>query len=299
MRVGWIGLGAMGGPMAGNLAAAGHDVLAYDLSARALSESPVPVADSAAAAAADADVLVTMLPKGEHVRSALVESGALAALSPQALVIDSSTIAVADAEDLAALVTETGRRFIDAPVSGGVAGAQAGTLTFMVGGADADLDLARGLLDAMGSRTFHVGATGSGQAAKMLNNLMLAVNMASTCEAASLGARLGVDPATLVEIAAVSTGDSWALRNYYPVGGVVPSAPSNRDFRDGFAATLMRKDLGLALDAAETVGLDLPATAHVAQRMDAMITDGDGGMDFSAMIRLFDAPAAATAGGTR
>ncbi|MBM7367521.1 3-hydroxyisobutyrate dehydrogenase [Gordonia hydrophobica] len=299
MRVGWIGLGAMGAPMARNVAAAGFDLVAYDLADAARAAAGVPVADSAADAAADVDVLITMLPKGEHVITALTESGALAATAPTALVIDASTIAVDDAQRAAELVQAVGRRFIDAPVSGGVTGAQNGTLTFMTGGAAGDLETAQPLLNAMGSRTFHVGPIGAGQAAKLLNNLMLAVNMAGTCEAAVLAGKLGVDPETLIDIARVSTGDSWTLRNYYPVADVVSTAPSNSDFRNGFAASLMRKDLGLALDAAERAGVQLPAVAQVAGGLDRIIEAGDGALDFSAMVRLLDEPATVTAGGAR
>ncbi|WP_137722813.1 3-hydroxyisobutyrate dehydrogenase [Prescottella subtropica] len=295
MKVGWIGLGNMGLPMAANLHSAGRTagftVVGFDLSPdarEAASAQGVPTAESVADAATGADVLFTMLPKGEHVRSVLLDAGALAVAAPGALVVDCSTIGTADAVALSTAVTGAGRRFLDAPVSGGTAGAQNATLTFMVGGADADLGAVCPLLDAMGARIFHAGDTGAGQSAKMLNNMMLAMNMQSTCEAAVLAERLGVAPKTVIDIAGVSTGDSWALRQYYPVGGAVESAPSSRDFTGGFAVTLMRKDLGLALDAATAHGVDAAATAEVARRLDVLADSGFGGLDFSALIRLVD-----------
>lgn len=300
MRVCWIGLGNMGLPMATHLSGAGHRVTGFDLTSEArdaAAAAGIGVGASAADAAAGAEVLLTMLPRGEHVRSALLDAGALDAAAPGALVIDCSTVAAADALDLAAAVTATGRRFLDAPVSGGTGGARNATLTFMVGGAVADLTDARPLLECMGARLFHAGSVGAGQSAKMVNNMMLAMNMQSTCEAAVLAQRLGISPDTVVEIAGVSTGDSWALRNYYPVGGAVETAPSSRDFAGGFAVTLMRKDLGLALDAAALHGVDATTTAEVARRLDHLVDAGRGGLDFSALIQLVDGTV--PAGGTR
>lgn len=297
MKIGWIGLGNMGLPMATNLHSAGYELVGFDLSADARAAAAahgLPTADSAVTVATDADILITMLPKGDHVRAALLDSGALAVSAAGALVIDSSTIATDQAVDIAAAVTATGRRFLDAPVSGGTTGAGNATLTFMVGGAEADLDAARPLLQSMGSRIFHAGDLGAGQSAKMLNNMMLAANMQSTCEAAVLAQRLGIAPKTVIEISGVSTGDSWALRNYYPVGGAVESAPSSRDFVGGFAVALMRKDLGLALDAAAAHGVDAAATAEVARRLDLLADRGLSGLDFSALIRLVDGTESAT-----
>ncbi|CAM2955948.1 3-hydroxyisobutyrate dehydrogenase [Prescottella defluvii] len=297
MKIGWIGLGNMGLPMAANLHSAGYELVGFDLSSdarEAAATQGIPTTDSPVTVGADADVLITMLPKGDHVRAALLDSGALAVSAPTALVIDSSTIATTQAVDIAGAVIATGRRFLDAPVSGGTAGAANATLTFMVGGAEADLDEARPLLQSMGARIFHAGDLGAGQSAKMLNNMMLAANMQSTCEAAALAQRLGIAPKTVIEIAGVSTGDSWALRNYYPVGGAVESAPSSRDFAGGFAVTLMRKDLGLALDAAAAHGVDAAATAEVARRLDVLADNGFGGLDFSALVRLVDGTVGAT-----
>lgn len=281
----------MGLPMAAHLHNAGFDVLAFDLAPQARAaaiEVGIPVATSVQEATAGAAIVFTMLPKGAHVRAALLDSGALALTAPDALVIDCSTTAADDATAFADAAAALGRRFLDAPVSGGTAGAQKGTLTFMVGGAEGDLEQARPVLDAMGARIFHAGATGAGQSAKMVNNLMLAVNMQGACEAAVLAERLGIDPRTVIEIASASTGDSWVLRHYYPNGGAVPTAPSSRGFAGGFAATLMRKDLGLALDAAAEHGVGVLATSAVAQQLDQLIEGGRGGLDFSAIITLVD-----------
>jgi 3-hydroxyisobutyrate dehydrogenase len=292
VKICWIGLGNMGFPMAAHLHNSCYDVAGFDVSPQArvaAADAGVPVAESAREAANGAEVLVTMLPRGEHVRAALFDSVALAAAERDALVIDCSTIGTADARDIGAMVAATGRRFLDAPVSGGTSGAQNASLTFMVGGTAADVEAARPLFDAMGSRVFHAGEVGAGQSAKLVNNMMLAVNMQSTCEAAVLAQRLGIAPETVIEIVGVSTGDSWALRNYYPIPGAVEVAPSSRAFTGGFAAALMRKDLGLALDAAAEHGVDASATAEVARRLDRMIADGQGDLDFSAMVQLVNA----------
>lgn len=294
MRICWIGLGNMGLPMATHLHEAGFEVIGFDLSPEARAAAAgrgVAVTDTVHEAASGADVLFTMLPKGDHVRAALFESSTVAATTPGALIVDCSTIASTDAHDIAGRVVGLGRRFLDAPVSGGTAGAQAATLTFMIGGAESDVADARPLLDAMGSRSFHTGGVGTGQAAKMINNMMLAVNMKGTCEAAVLARRLGIAPETVIEISQVSTGDSWTLRNYYPIADAVEHAPSSRGFAGGFAATLMRKDLGLALDAAAEHGVDAAATREVARTLDQLIADGQGDLDFSSMVRLVDATA--------
>ncbi|GAA4260876.1 3-hydroxyisobutyrate dehydrogenase [Dietzia aurantiaca] len=287
-RIGWIGLGNMGAPMARNAAAAGFDLTAYDLSPDARSSADVPTVDSPVEALRDADIVVTMLPKGEHVRAALVDSGALNSAQPGALVIDCSTIAVDDATALAEAVTAQGRRYVDAPVSGGTAGAEAGTLTFMVGGEAAEFETAQPLLEAMGSRSFHVGAAGAGQAIKMINNMMLATNLQGLAEAAVLADRLGVDHSTLIDVASVSSGDSWVLRNYYPIAGPVPSAPSARDFHGGFSVALMAKDLGLALASAEALEVDAAAAREVSRRLQKITDEGDVSLDFSSIVNLLE-----------
>lgn len=287
-RIGWIGLGNMGAPMAKNAAAAGYDVTAYDLSSDARSGADVPTVDSPADALRDADIVVTMLPKGEHVRAALIDSGALDGAKPGALVIDCSTIAVDDVTALAEAVKGQGRQYIDAPVSGGTAGAQAGTLTFMVGGDASEFDTARPILEAMGSRVFHVGAVGSGQSIKMINNMMLATNLQGLAEAAILAERLGVDHSTLIDVASVSSGDSWVLRNYYPIAGPVPSAPSSREFQGGFSVALMAKDLGLALTAADALKIDAAAAREVSRRLQKVSDEGDSSLDFSSIVQLLE-----------
>lgn len=285
-RIGWIGLGNMGGPMAKNAAAAGYDVAAYDLSPDARSGAAVPTVDSPGEALRDADIVVTMLPKGEHVRAALIDSGALEGAKPGALVIDCSTIAVDDVTVLSDAVTGQGRHYIDAPVSGGTVGAEAGTLTFMVGGDASDFETARPLLDVMGSRVFHVGPVGAGQAIKMINNMMLATNLQGVAEAAVLADRLGVDHSTLIDVASVSSGDSWVLRNYYPIAGPVPTAPSSREFRGGFSVALMAKDLGLALTSAEALDVDAAAAREVSRRLQKVTDSGDASLDFSSIVDL-------------
>lgn len=287
-RIGWIGLGNMGAPMARNAAAAGYDLAAHDLSPAARSAAEVPTVDSSVDAVRDADIVVTMLPKGEHVRAALIESGALDGAKPGAVVVDCSTIAVDDAAALSDSVRGQGRQYLDAPVSGGTVGAEAGTLTFMVGGDPTEFERVFPLLDAMGSRAFHVGAAGAGQAIKMINNMMLATNLQGLAEAAVLADRLGVDHSTLIDVASVSSGDSWVLRHYYPVPGPVPSAPSNREFHGGFSVELMAKDLGLALAAADARSVDATSAREVARRLQMMKDAGDASLDFSSIVRLLE-----------
>lgn len=292
MKIGWIGLGNMGGPMAANLAAAGHEVCGFDLSESARSAAGaagVTIADSAADTVASVDLLFTMLPAGRHVEAVLTgPDGVLARLAPGTLVVDSSTIDVDTARRLHQTVVSGGFRFLDAPVSGGTFGAKAGTLTFMVGGAEADLAQARPAIDAMAGRVFHAGGPGSGQAAKIANNLMLGINLAALCEGSVLAGRLGLDPKVFFEIATASSGDSWAVRNWYPVPGVVENAAVNRDFQGGFAIDLMRKDVGLALEAGASTDTDLPFSAKVVEYLDRMSALGWGGRDSASLVKLFD-----------
>ncbi len=213
---------------------------------------------------------------------------ALPALAPGALVLDCSTIAIDDARELHGRVATAGFAFLDAPVSGGVPGAMAGTLTFMVGGAADDLDRARPILEPMAGRIFHIGPGGSGQAAKIVNNLMLGVTLAATCEGAVLADRLGLDPRVVHQLVSVSSGDSWALRTWYPMPGVVDTAAVNRDFAGGFAVDLMAKDLGLALAAGDATGLALPFTAAVAAGLARLHDAGLGDRDSSVFVTLVD-----------
>ncbi|MEH6621179.1 MAG: 3-hydroxyisobutyrate dehydrogenase [Dietzia maris] len=297
-RIGWIGLGNMGAPMANNAAVAGYDLVAYDLSSDARSGAEVPTVDSPAEALRDADIVVTMLPKGEHVRAALIDSGALNGAKSDALVIDCSTIAVDDVTALSEAVTSQGRQYIDAPVSGGTTGAEAGTLTFMVGGSESEFETAQPILETMGTRVFHVGAVGAGQAIKMINNMMLATNLQGVAEAAVLADRLGVDHSTLIDVASVSSGDSWVLRNYYPVPGPVPSAPSNREFQGGFSVALMAKDLGLALASADAMEVDTAAGREVSRRLQMVTDEGNASLDFSSIVTLLQSGSASGSGRT-
>jgi 3-hydroxyisobutyrate dehydrogenase len=290
MPIAWIGLGNMGGPMAANLVSAGHTVVAFDLcepAKAAAAAAGIKIAQSVADAVRDADVVFTMLPAGDHVRGVLSgPTGVLAHVRPGALVVDSSTIDIRFARDLHQFVSSQGFRFLDAPVSGGVFGAQAGTLTFMVGGAVTDLADAREYIEVMSGRIFHAGGPGAGQAAKIANNMMMAINLAGPCEGAVLADRLGLDPNTFFEIAKVSSGDSWALRAWYPIPGVVPTAGVNSDFTGGFATDLALKDVRLALAAGDTTSTDLPFARLVVHRLEAMSELGYGAKDCTALVKL-------------
>ncbi|WP_323123808.1 3-hydroxyisobutyrate dehydrogenase, partial [Burkholderia alba] len=255
MKIGFIGLGHMGAPMALNLLKAGHDVHAFDLSEDALRlvrDGGAQVAASPRDAAAGAAFVVTMLPAAAHVRTVLTAAdGVLAGLAPGALVIDSSTIDPASAQAFGALVREHGAAFVDAPVSGGTGGAAAGTLTFMVGGEAADYERAKPVLAGMGKNIVHCGPTGMGQVAKVCNNLVLGITMAGVSEAMALGVALGIDPKVLGGIINTSTGRCWSSDTYNPYPGVIDTAPSSRGYTGGFGTDLMLKDLGLANDAAK------------------------------------------------
>lgn len=292
MTVAWIGLGNMGGPMAANLVAAGHEVVGFDLSDAAIrvaADNGVRVAGSVAEAVRDAEIVFTMLPAGTHVKAVLSgPDGVLAHLRPGALVVDSSTIDIDTAHELHELVTDNGFRFLDAPVSGGIFGARAGTLTFMIGGSEADLDDARSLIQVMAGRVFHAGGPGAGQSAKIANNMMMAINLAGLCEGAVLADRLGLDPKTFFEIAGVSSGDSWALRTWYPIPGVVETAGVNRDFAGGFLTDLALKDVRLAVAAGVSTGTDLPFASLVARKLEELSDLGFGGRDCTSMVRLVD-----------
>lgn len=291
MRITWIGLGNMGEPMAARLVAAGHDVTGFDVredSRERATSLGLSFADTAAEAAADAELVVTMLPNGGLVKKVLTDDGVLEAAAPGAIVLDSSTTDTEDALELHRLVTESGRVFFDAPVSGGVSGAQNGTLTFMVGGTEEQLAPVKDVLDVMAGRIFYLGEPSLGQAAKIVNNLMLGVNLAGLAEGATLADRLGLDHSTFQELAKVSSGDSWALRNWYPVAGVVDTAAVNRDFVGGFAVDLLNKDLGLALAAGETTSTDLPHVRAVRATLDSLSSAGLGARDCAIIVRTVD-----------
>ncbi len=287
-HIAFIGLGRMGGPMAANLARAGRDVCGFDLEEvrRAAAEAQgVRRATTARAAAVGAAAIITMLPAGEAVLAVWKEL--LTCVDRDTLFIDSSTIDVASARAAHRLAREAGRPSLDAPVSGGVAGAEAGTLSFMCGGDAADVERARPLFSDMGKTIIHCGEGGLGQAAKICNNMMLGATMIATSEAFALAERLGLSDKTLFAVASVSSGQSWSLTHYCPAPGVLPAAPSSHDYRPGFMAALMLKDLRLANEAAEAVGLTTPVAALAAQIYARYVASGEAERDFSGVIRMF------------
>jgi 3-hydroxyisobutyrate dehydrogenase len=289
-RIAFIGLGHMGGPMAANLLKAGHQLRVFDLVAAAVEQAigqGAVAAASAIDAVTDAEVVISMLPASRHVEGLyLGEHGLLAHISPGALLIDCSTIAPASAQKVAKAAAERGLAMLDAPVSGGTAGAAAGTLTFIVGG-DADtLERARPLLSAMGKNIFHVGGNGAGQVAKLCNNMALGVIMAVTGEALALGVAHGLDAKVLSQMMAVSTGRSWATEVCNPWPGVLENAPASRGYSGGFGNDLMLKDLGLAAEAAMSVGASIPL-GEMARNLYALNNKaGRGGLDFSSVVKL-------------
>ena len=286
----FIGLGNMGGPMAVNLHKAGHRVTAFDLDAGALAkarELGVSAAASAVEAIEGAAVVVSMLPASRHVEALFLgDAGLLARLAPGTLVIDCSTIAPASAQKVAQEAAARGHAMLDAPVSGGTAGAAAGTLTFIVGGDAAALERARPVLQGMGKNIFHMGGAGAGQVAKLCNNMALGVIMAVTGEALALGAAHGLDAKVLSQMMAVSTGRSWATEVCNPWPGVLENAPASRGYSGGFGSDLMLKDMGLAVEAAMSVGATIPL-GEVARNLYAMNrAAGRGGLDFSSVVKV-------------
>ena len=294
MRVAFIGLGNMGGPMAINLKRAGYTVQAFDLSADAIAKvraEGVDVAASARDAVQGAEVVISMLPASRHVEALyLGDEGLIKVIQPGALLIDCSTIAPASAQKVAAAATGHGLQMIDAPVSGGVAGATAGTLTFIVGGPAEALERARPVLQAMGKNIFHMGDAGAGQVAKLCNNMALGVIMAVTGEALALGAAHGLDAKNLSQMMAVSTGRSWATEVCNPWPGVLDNAPASRGYSGGFGNDLMLKDMGLAVEAAIGIGATVPL-GELARNLYAMNRQaGRGGLDFSSVVQLLRKP---------
>jgi 3-hydroxyisobutyrate dehydrogenase len=296
-RIAFIGLGHMGGPMATNLAGAGYEVTGFDLSASSLDQARangIRIAESAVAAVEAAEVVITMLPAGRHVlelySGTAGSAGLLSVASPGTLFVDCSTIAVDDALSAHELAASAGYRCLEAPVSGGVAGAAAGTLTFMVGGSDSDFAQAGGLLDVMGSRTVYCGGPGAGQAAKICNNMILGISMIAVSEAFVLGERLGVSNEALFDVTSNASGQCWALTSNCPVPGPVPTSPANHDFRPGFATALMAKDLGLAANALASAGLeDVGLGGRATEMYRDFAEDGGSGQDFSAIINAIRA----------
>ena len=280
MRIGFIGLGNMGAPMARNLAAAGHAVTGFD-SAPVAVEGVTPAA-SAAEAARDKDAVVTMLPSGAILRAVHAET--VPAASSGAVFVDCSTVDVESARAVAATAAAAGLLAVDAPVSGGVAGAAAGSLTFLAGGTAEAFAAARPLFEVMGARAVHCGAAGAGQAAKLCNNLILGVSMIGVCEAFGLAGRLGIDPHALYDVVSTSSGACWSVTSYCPVPGVGPTSPADHDYRPGFAAELMLKDLTLGQQAADAVGASTPLAGEATRLYAAFVEDGGRGRDFSAML---------------
>ncbi|EER58822.1 3-hydroxyisobutyrate dehydrogenase [Acidovorax delafieldii 2AN] len=290
MQIAFIGLGNMGAPMAINLHKAGHSVKAFDLSADALAKvkaEGLQVATSAQDAVQGAEAIVTMLPASQHVEGLFLGSGnLLASIAKGALVIDSSTIAAATSQKVAKAAEAAGIDFIDAPVSGGTGGAIAGTLTFMVGGTDAQLQRARPLLEKMGANIFHAGAVGAGQTAKICNNMLLGILMVGTSEAIALGVANGLDPKVLSEIMRRSSGGNWALEKYNPFPGVHENAPASKGYAGGFGTDLMLKDLGLAQENAITTKASTPLGGMARAIYAAHSIAGHGGEDFSSVIKM-------------
>ncbi|MEO8094853.1 MAG: 3-hydroxyisobutyrate dehydrogenase [Pseudolysinimonas sp.] len=288
--IAFIGLGNMGVPMAANLVAAGHSVVGFDLAPAALkraADAGVVVAPDAASAIADAEVVITMLQAGAQVFD--IYRAVLPSARKGTLFIDSSTIDVADARVARDLVVAAGHRGIDAPVSGGVGGAVAGTLTFMVGAEDADFGAAQPILDAMAGRVVHCGPSGAGQAAKVCNNLILGISMIAVSEAFVLGEKLGLSNQALFDVASNASGQCWALTTNCPVPGPVPTSPANRDYLPGFAGALMAKDLGLALDALTATGVAAELGPRAAEIYRRFAAEGGADRDFSAIIETIRA----------
>ncbi|MBK4215269.1 3-hydroxyisobutyrate dehydrogenase [Paracoccus caeni] len=284
MKIGFIGLGNMGGPMAANLAKAGHEVAGFDMAA------PMPEgvtkAASSAEAATGADVVITMLPNGRILRSVAAE--AIPAMQPGAVLCDCSTVDVDSAREVARLAHEAGLGALDAPVSGGIGGAQAGTLTFMVGGGEDEFTKVQPLFDIMGQKTVYCGASGAGQSAKICNNMILGVTMIATCEAFALADKLGLDRQKMFDVVSTSSGYSWSMNAYCPAPGIGPKSPADNDYKPGFASELMLKDLTLSQSAAQSAGADTPMGA-LARELYRVFVEEEGGQgrDFSAMLPRF------------
>jgi 3-hydroxyisobutyrate dehydrogenase len=290
-RVAFIGLGNMGGGMAANLVKAGHEVVAFDLVEEALARAEARGAKRAASAedaVKDAEAVITMLPAGKHVR-AVYETSVIGTAPASAILIDCSTIDVATAREEIGKAAAAGCLMVDAPVSGGIAATEAGSLTFMVGGTDQGFARARPLLEAMGKAVIHAGAAGAGQAAKICNNMLLGASMVATCETFAMAKKLGLDLQTFFDISSKASGQCWSMTTYCPVPGIGPETPADRDYEGGFAAALMLKDLRLAMDAAQSVDAYTPM-GSAAETLYARFAEalGGGTKDFSGIIRMID-----------
>ncbi|WP_439817985.1 3-hydroxyisobutyrate dehydrogenase [Zavarzinia sp. CC-PAN008] len=289
-QIGFIGLGNMGGPMARNLLKAGHSLTGFDLAQAAKDTAKAAgaaVVDVANGVASGAEVIVTMLPAGAHVRQVYLGDDGLIAKAPKGTVlIDCSTIDVATAREVIAAAEAAGHHMVDAPVSGGVGGAEAGTLTFMVGGSDTAFAKARPFLEKMGKTIVHAGGAGNGQAAKICNNMILGISMIAVSEAFVLAEKLGLDHQKLFDISSTASGQCWSLTTYCPVPGPVPTSPANRDYKAGFTAAMMLKDLRLAQEAASKAGAATPLGAEAAALYGLYDLAGNGGVDFSGIIQM-------------
>ena len=292
-RIAFIGVGNMGLPMVRNLLAAGHEVRAYDVSTDALAEAVqagAGEATSLADAVTGAETVITMVPEGRHVRAVYLgdggNDGILGHAPREALLADCSTIDIATAREVAATAAESGYEMVDAPVSGGVTGAVAGTLTFMVGGTAAGFERARPILSAMGHNVVHLGGPGHGQATKICNNMMAGIAITAASEVFCLGEALGLDPKKLYDVLSTSTGQTWMMDHMLPVPGIVDSAASNRNFAPGFKAALMAKDLGLSQSAAAETGTSTPLGANAAALFRILCDNGAGELDCSAVYKL-------------
>jgi 3-hydroxyisobutyrate dehydrogenase len=293
-KVAFIGLGNMGGPMAANLAKAGYPLRAFDLSRSACDQAAaagIDIASSAVDAVTDADVVISMLPASRHVEALYLgsdsEPGLLQAIRKRSLIIDCSTIAPASSRKVAEAAAANGFAMLDAPVSGGTAGAAAATLTFMIGGEADAVDRARPLLEAMGKNLFHAGGAGAGQVAKVCNNMLLGILMVGTSEAIALGLANGLDPKVLSEVMRRSSGGNWALEKYNPLPGVMENVPASRDYAGGFGTDLMLKDLGLAMESALATGTSTPLGSMARNLYALHSAGGNGALDFSSIIAQF------------
>lgn len=280
MRIGFVGLGNMGGPMAANLAKAGHEVAGYDISA----PCPDGVGKSSGAkeAAAGRDVVITMLPDGNILKSVAREI--IPAMERGAVFLDCSTVDVASAREVAEKAEAAGIRPVDAPVSGGIAGASAGTLTFMAGGSEEAFSAVSPLFEIMGQKAVHCGQSGNGQAAKICNNMILGATMIVTCEALALASKIGLDRQSLYDVVSTSSGFSWSMNKYCPAPGIGPESPADNGYRPGFAAELMLKDLGLSQQAADSADVDTPMGARALEIYSEFVEGGGKGRDFSAIL---------------
>lgn len=286
MKIAFIGLGNMGGGMAANLVKTGHAVTAFDLSPEATgkaAEQGCSILATVSEAVADAEAVVTMLPNGAIVRS--VYTAEVFGNAPKgALFLDCSTIDLATAREVVELAQAAGYEMVDAPVSGGIAAANGGTLTFMVGGSETAFERARAVLEPMAKAVIHAGETGAGQVAKMCNNMLLAIHMIGTCEALALAEKAGLDPQTFYEISSKATGYCWSLNDYTPMPGVGATSPADNGYAGGFASALMLKDLRLAMAGAETSGAAVPMGEHATRIYEAFVEAGNGGKDFGAIF---------------